>query len=158
MITTNHILYGLPPFLSGILILGFGLIIYKSNPALVRNRAMSIMCLGATIWLCSYAINYFFPKSPILNIFLSKFSYIGVTIIWVAYLHFTVSFLGIKANRLLIFTYIFAFVLAVLTLFTNLIVCDNYHYFWGPYPKAAKLHPLHLLYAGYVWLYCLWHL
>jgi len=151
----NHLIYGLPPFLAGIFILILGYFIYQDNKTLARNRAISIMCLGASIWLCCYAVNYLIPNNERLNIFLSRFSYLGVTTIWVSYLHFTVEFLHLKAKKILILTYIFAFVTGGLALFTDLVVVDNYHYFWGPYPKAGILHPLCLIYALYVWIYCI---
>ena len=151
----SHCLYALPPFLSSVVLTFLGIIIYRSNHSSTRNRAMAIGCFATTLWLLSYSINYVLPNSPFLNLFLSKISYLAITIIWITYLHFTIAFLKIEAKKLLIFSYAAGAVLILLALFTDLIIEGNYQYFWGPYPKAGKLHFLCLLYAGYIWIYCI---
>ena len=151
----NYLKYAIPPLMAGTFVLILAVIIYRNNPQLARNRTMSLCCFGGTIWLYCYSFNYFFPHIESLNIFLSKFSYLGVTILWASYLHFTLEFLRIKRKTLLTFSYIFALILIGVTLSTDLIVSSNYNYFWGPYPKAGKLHFVCLLYAVYIWAYCL---
>lgn len=155
---SNQIIYAFPVFIAGTFIGLIGILIYKNRPELVRNRALSGMCFCVAIWFYSYSFNYMFPHHDKTNLFIFRLAYVSITLIWVTYLHFTLAFLGIKNRNLLKFSYYFALLLSLLTLFTNKVVGGIYYYFWGPYPKAGILHPIHLLYAGYIWWYCLLNL
>ena len=151
----QYFLYSTLPFIAATLVFSLGIFVYHDNRSLTRNKAIAISWWGTAVWLYCYGLNYLFPNAGNINLFLSRFSYIGVTIIWATYLHFTLRFLKIEARKLLVFSYVFGAALVILALFTNLIVVDNYHYFWGPYPKAGVLHPLCLLFAAYIWFYCI---
>ena len=151
----SSIYYALLPFLAGTLILILGAILFRANPNLYRNRSISIMCVGLAIWLYSYAINYIFPDKPFLNLFLGRFSYFGVTLIPLMYLHFIVEFLNIKKSKYKIFVNIMSVVFIVVALFSNLIVKEMKTYFWGPYPVAGSLHPMYVLFVVSAFIYCL---
>jgi len=155
MLNISNPIYTILPLIIGSCLFVLAVIIYKNNPKLVTNKTLSLCCISGTVWFYCYSINYIFPIYPALNLFLFKLGYSFITIIWLSYLHFTMAFLKIKDRKLLLFFYFLAFIIVLFTLATNLIIKGDYNYFWGPYPRAGGLHFIHLLYAGFIWLYCL---
>ncbi|MFH1878649.1 MAG: ATP-binding protein, partial [Candidatus Omnitrophota bacterium] len=139
----------------GILIFTLGVVIFNAGPDLSRNKSLFFMCVGLSIWLFCYGINYIYPEHAVLNIALSKVSYLGVTMIPLMYLRFVTIFLHLENRKLVFFADIIGTIFIMTALFTNLIVLRNYSFFWGPYPVAGVLHPVYVFFVVSVFIYCL---
>ena len=102
------------------------------------------MCLATTLWLFPFSIVYNFNSALQAECLLS-FSYIGITFISIAMLHFTLVFLEIKnLSKILIPLYAYGIICSWLILTSNFLINGVYHYSWGYYPRAGKFHPIYL--------------
>ena len=146
------------PLLSGFIILILGFVIYRSNPHRTANIILSIMCCCVTGWMWFTGIPYFAPPTNLFLRIFPKINYIAIIFLWATYLHLTSAFMRLKAKNIIIITYTAAIFQSIITVFTDLIIDGSHIYFFGPYPKAGLLHPLHMVYAIGAGYFCLTNL
>jgi len=147
--------YGLMPFITGTAVLMLGAVVFGSNKSLERNKAMLFLTIGQSIWLYSFAIMNFFPNNMYLAEYLSRFVFLGVSLIVIMDYHFIMSFLNLKNRLMENIVNWFGIVFTIIALFTSLFVSRIKIYFWGPYPQAGNIVPLYIAYLAVVFIYCL---
>src|SRR5690606_2188367 len=70
--------------------------------------------------------------------------------------HFMIELTGQQQKKpILYFSYAFATVLAAIHVTTDFFIDGYYDYFFGYYPKAGLLHPLHVIQTSLVVMYSL---
>jgi len=149
--------YSLPPLIIGIVHLIIVYFVIKTNRS-PANISFSLMCIGGSIWLFSYAALYNIADYDSNFItFLCRLSYLGVTLIPIMYYRFVIHSLRIR-SKISVYVYIIGSLFITISIFTPLIVNGAYKYFWGYYPKRGLLHPLYLVYVLTLFLICLGHL
>ncbi len=143
------------PFIVGTFLFCLAIFIIKSNPRRLLNWLLSLVCFGGVVWLYSCFLLYTLPAYITTILLLSKFAYLGVTLIAIFYVHFTSKFLDIKNRIFLVLTYTLGLMFIVATMWSDSIINGFFIYFWGPYPKAGLLNPMFWFYALSMFAYCL---
>lgn len=137
----------IPSFLTSILLLLLGILVYLKNRKSFTNILFSLECLTSFVWQFGYSMMYYFSYSEKLATFWMKIGYVGVIYIPVFYYHFIFKFLGQKKERIIVYiSYGIAILFTYLHFTTNLLTNGVIKYFWGYYPCASKVHPIFLIY------------
>lgn len=90
-------------------------------------------------------------RDPVLAGFLIKLGYLFILFLPTTLYHFFTEISGRKRELFWIYiSYSFAAVLGGFDLASDLFVDGYYDYFWGYYPKAGLLHPVHLVQTAIV--------
>ncbi|MCB9772679.1 MAG: hypothetical protein H6754_09050 [Candidatus Omnitrophica bacterium] len=77
----------------------------------------------------------------------SRFSYVGCIFLSVASYHLVVNFLSLKSQiKYVKFGYLFGVVVFFPLLLTDQLLTTAYHYSWGYWFHAGKLHPIYLIF------------
>lgn len=138
-------MYSLLPAAVSILFLGYG--VYVLAVKRLSKVTLSFFALCATTFLWQFNWAFLFQvQAPEQAAVLVKLGYLAILFLPTTYYHFFAAVSRKDAERRLVrISYAFAATLAAILLTTELVV-DGYHsYFWGYYPKAGPLHPLHVL-------------
>ncbi len=107
--------------------------------------AFVILCLTTFVWQATWAV-LFQTDDPVLADRLIRIGYLLIIFLPTSIYHFLIEIsMSYKERRYAILSYSFAGVLAIFLLTTNLFVDGHYDYFFGYYPKAGVLHPLHVI-------------
>jgi signal transduction histidine kinase len=136
--------YSLIPFIISIvfLLVGFFVITRRSR---ATNLTFSLLCFATFVWQGAWAI-LFQTRNPILAIFLIKTGYLAIIFLPTFMYHFLEKISGNKTEwKWVKLSYIIATLLAISLLFSDFFVSGYYVFFWGYYPKAGVLHPIHVL-------------
>ena len=137
--------YSIPPFVTAIINLWLGIVVYSRNKKSQINQSFFLLSLSIVVWLIFASITYNCSQKELAMIFI-RMSHLGVAYISITMFHFIVNFLNItKLRKLVIFFYCYGLVCSALFLFTNLLTSDCKQYFWGFYSLAGKLHPAFLI-------------
>jgi len=136
--------YSLPPLISSILFLLIGGFCFLKNRKSLVNFTFALLCLATFWWQFSWFI-LFNTTSESLAVYIVKIGYTGIIFIPIVFFHFFVSFLKAKKDKWLVFlSYSLGLIFVLLLWTTNYFVNGFYKYYWGYYPRAGFLHPLHL--------------
>src|SRR5690606_28331433 len=104
-----------------------------------------ILCVTTFFWQFTWAV-LFQVENPALSKKLIDFGWLLILFLPTSLYHFLVEITGKTAElRFVYFSYFIALLLAATLLTTDLFISGQYKYFWGFYPKAGLLHPLHVL-------------
>jgi two-component system CAI-1 autoinducer sensor kinase/phosphatase CqsS len=143
-------MYSLMPAVVSALFLGYGVYVVAVKGWTRVTGAFLWMCLTTFVWQGSWAV-LFQVRDPALALFLVKFGYLLIIFLPTAYYHFLVELTQWPGERRYVLcSYFFAAGLAAVNLFSDRFVAGYYEYFWGYYPKAGPLHPLHVLQTALV--------
>lgn len=143
-------IFAVPVATVGFSMIGMGIFILKRNCVHKTNISFSLVCLSVSIWLIATALGTLSINKEIAK-FWFKIDNFGVMFISVNVYFFISSFLKLRRLKSIILGYSIAFVLAILTLFTNLLVVDSKEYFWGFFPIWDVLaYPALFLFFGYM--------
>jgi signal transduction histidine kinase len=86
---------------------------------------------------------------PELASILARTGYVFILFLPTCLYHFLIEIKGWHQDlRWVYLSYILAGLLAVLALLTNGVINGTYPYYFGPFPQAGVLHPLHILQTG----------
>jgi len=124
--------------LASIFIISIGILVASKGYKNPINRSFSVVCLATFLWLFFYSLmlNNNFGNGLIF----AKIGRSAVPYIPVALTHYTFNFLNIKrASLIIFFLYLYATVMALLTLLTPLNFSELTKYSWGLYPKGKPL-------------------
>ncbi len=138
-------LYSIPPFITAIIILWLGIVIYIRNKNSRVNQSFFLMAFSTVVWLFFAGVSYSCNRKELADVFV-RITNIGVTFISITMFHFITAFLNItKLKKLVIFLYGYGLICSSLILFTDFLIKDSQQYFWGFYSLAGKLHPVFLI-------------
>ncbi|HYD81677.1 MAG TPA: HAMP domain-containing sensor histidine kinase [Paucimonas sp.] len=138
-------MYSLLPALVSSAFLGYGTYVVCTKGLSRITLALFAVCLASSSWQGAWAI-LFQVRDPQLALFLAKFGYLFILFLPTTLYHYLVEIAGCTSERRYVYlSYAFAALLVPLLILTDLIVAGNHDYFWGFYPKAGMLHPVHLL-------------
>ncbi|HJU03905.1 MAG TPA: ATP-binding protein [Nitrospiraceae bacterium] len=149
LISKRATLYSIPPLLAGSLVLACGLWIFMKNCRTVRNITFGMISVGLSMWLFGFFMIYSSPRAEEAR-WWGTVVYAGIVYIPAFFYHFCVSFLQSHPRcKLIVPNYLISTIFLLLVP-TTYLIDGQYTYFWGYYPKAAILHPVFLIYFGWV--------
>ncbi|MBZ2188948.1 hypothetical protein K8B33_07560 [Alcanivorax sp. JB21] len=138
-------MYSFFPAIIAVLFLGYGLYVLKQRGSTPVTRSFFVLCFTTFMWQATWAV-LFQVTDPDIALRLAHVGYLMILFLPTSLYHFLVSITGREQEyRLVYLSYAVAAVLALLLFTTPWIVSGTYDYFFGPYPKAGLLHPLHVL-------------
>ena len=138
-------MYSILPALVGLTFLGYGLYVLIHNGVNRISSSFFGLCLTSFVWQCTWAILFQTHDSATGDL-LIKVGYFFIIFLPTFWYHFLVEISNAEKDKpWVIFSYLVAFALAFLLVTTNWFVDGHYAYFWGYYPKAGLLHPIHLI-------------
>ncbi|WDD93711.1 ATP-binding protein [Burkholderia sp. FERM BP-3421] len=145
-------MYSLLPAFVSALFLGFGTYVLITEGATRVSIPFAVMCVTTFVWQGTWAL-LFQATSPDLAGLLVKIGYLFILFLPTTFYHFVVEVVARRDERpLLLASYALSAVLAVLLVTSNEVVDGFGSYFFGYYPRAGRLHPLHV--AQTVFLVC----
>lgn len=138
-------MYSILPAIVALFFLGYGLYVVFNKGFTRVSAAFLILCLTTFFWQSTWTI-LFQVSDPNVALFLVKFGYFFIIFLPSSFYHFLVEVSERKQDLVYVyFSYGVALGLAVVLLTSDLFVSGYYEYFFGYYPKAGTIHPLHLL-------------
>ncbi|MCH8542232.1 MAG: hypothetical protein LAT61_01555 [Alcanivorax sp.] len=138
-------MYSLFPAIIAVLFLGYGLYVVKQRGSTPITRSFFVLCFTTFMWQATWAV-MFQVSDPDVALRLAHVGYFMILFLPTSLYHFLVAITGREQERRFVFlSYAVAAVLAVLLFTTPWIVSGTFDYFFGPYPEAGLLHPLHVL-------------
>jgi two-component system, CAI-1 autoinducer sensor kinase/phosphatase CqsS len=138
-------MYSLLPALVSGLFFSFGVYVLIAKGFNRISIIFFLHCITTFFWQGTWAV-LFQVRDPELAILLIKFGYLFIIFLPITMYHFLVAITGRQNEMKWIYvSYGFAAVLATFNTASSFFVSGYYDYFWGYYPKAGLLHPLHVL-------------
>jgi two-component system, CAI-1 autoinducer sensor kinase/phosphatase CqsS len=143
-------MYSLLPALVSGLFLGYGIYVLIAKGFHKVSIVFFLHCITTFFWQGTWAV-LFQVRDPDLAVFLIKFGYLFIIFLPTTLYHFLTVITGRQSEyRWVYASYALAVVLAGFDLTTSLFIDGYYVYFWGYYPKASWLHPVHVLQTSFV--------
>ncbi|AMP00086.1 his Kinase A domain protein [Collimonas arenae] len=138
-------MYSILPALVSSVFLGYGLYVLCTQGFTRIGISFSVLCVTSAFWQGTWAV-LFQVHNPAVAIFLIKFGYLLILFLPTSLYHFLTEVSDRPQERHLVYlSYGLASILAVFLIGSDLFVSGYYEYFWGYYPKAGLLHPIHVL-------------
>lgn len=138
-------MYSLFPALVSALFLGYGAYVVAEKGVNRITVSFLLLCVTTFFWQASWAVLFQVHDTAYVDP-LIRFGYLFIIFLPTALYHFSIEISGTTRERRWVYvSYAIATVLAGFDLFSDLFVNGHYHYFFGYYPKAGVLHPLHVL-------------
>ncbi|WP_111657842.1 ATP-binding protein [Isoalcanivorax indicus] len=138
-------MYSFFPAIIAVLFLGYGLYVLKQRGRTRVTLSFFLLCFTTFSWQATWAV-LFRVEDPDSALILSHVGYLMILFLPTTLYHFLVEITEThQERRLVLLSYALCSVLAVLLLTTPWIVAGTYDYFFGRYPQAGVLHPLHVL-------------
>ncbi len=138
-------MYSLLPIIGAFYFAVTGIFVLRRDSTTSANIIFFFLCLTTFFWQFSWAI-LFQIKDPELASHLVKLGYLFILFLPTTLYHFLVKMAKRKNEEKFIYlSYGMCGVLAIFLLASNLFVNGYYEYFWGYYPRAGVLHPLHVI-------------
>jgi len=143
----------LPAFVSA-LFFGFGVYVLLTEGVTRVSVPFALMCATTFIWQGVWAF-LFQIADPRLADYLVRLGYLFILFLPTTFYHFVIEVSARRGERpFLIASYAVSFVLAALLLFTPLVVDGYGTFFFGRYPRAGLLHPVHVAQTVLLTLRC----
>jgi two-component system, CAI-1 autoinducer sensor kinase/phosphatase CqsS len=140
----EHRLYSILPALVAVLFLGYGTYVISAKGLSRITLSFFVVCITSFSWQGTWAI-LFQVRDPQLAIFLVKLGYFFILFLPTGLYHFLTEISESKKERRYVYlSYAVAGILAGFLMGSDWFVSGYYDYFWGYYPKAGLLHPLHM--------------
>ncbi|WP_144153121.1 sensor histidine kinase [Paraburkholderia sp. BCC1885] len=134
----------LPAFVSA-LFLGFGLYVLLTEGVTRLSMPFALMCVTTFAWQGTWAFLFQTTSADIAGP-LVKLGYLFILFLPTTFYHFVTEVAGRRGERRLLFiSYGLSAFLAILLLSGDEVVAGFEMHFFGPYPKAGPLHPVHVL-------------
>jgi two-component system, CAI-1 autoinducer sensor kinase/phosphatase CqsS len=143
-------MYSLLPALVSALFLGYGIYVLIAKGFHRVSTVFFLHCITTFFWQGTWAV-LFQVRDPVLAEFLIKLGYFFILFLPTTLYHFLTAITGLNKERKWVYvSYALAAILASFDLFTDVFIDGYYDYFWGYYPKAGVLHPVHVLQTTFV--------
>jgi signal transduction histidine kinase len=141
---TVHMYSILPAFVSA-LFLGFGLYVLLTEGVTRLSVPFALMCLTTFAWQGTWAF-LFQTSNPEVAGVLVKCGYFFILFLPTTYYHFVTEVAARRGEQpLLVASYGVSVVLAILLLVTDEVISGYGTFFFGDYPRAGRLHPVHVV-------------
>lgn len=138
-------MYSLLPAIVSVLFLGYGLYVVAEKGFTRVSTSFLALCIATFCWQATWAV-LFQVRDPQLADILIRLGYLFILVLPTSLYQFLAEISGRGAERRWIWlSYGVATVLGLFDVATNLFVNGHYAYFWGYYPRAGMLHPVHVL-------------
>lgn len=138
-------LFSLLPAMVATYFLVIGTVVLFRAKAQTAKYPLVALCVTTFFWQMSWAL-LFQVQNPDLAMVLVKTGYLLIIFLPTTLYHFLVEISKEQQERRLVkLSYGFAAVLAGILLFTDAFVSGTYSHYWGFYPKAGPIHPMHVL-------------
>ncbi|HEY8027486.1 MAG TPA: ATP-binding protein [Burkholderiaceae bacterium] len=138
-------MYSLLPAIVASIFLGYGIIVACTQGMTRVGASFFLLCMVSALWQGTWAV-LFQVSDPQTIMFLTRFGYLAILFLPTSLYHFLTEIsLAEKERPLVYLSYGIAGMLAMTLLCSDLFVSGYYRFFFGPYPKAGLLHPLHVL-------------
>ena len=143
-------MYSILPAFVSLLFLGYGAYVLGSRRASRAALTFFLVCVTTFAWQFTWAI-LFQVRDVELALWLARGGYLMILVLPTTLYHFVVELTRKRSEMKLVqASYLLAAALGV-ALFTGQDVIHGVHpYFFGFYPEAGKLHPLHVVHTGVV--------
>ncbi|TDG10739.1 sensor histidine kinase [Paraburkholderia guartelaensis] len=133
----------LPAFVSA-LFLGFGVYVLLTEGFTRLSVPFALMCATTFFWQGTWAF-LFQTSDPELSAVLVKVGYFFILFLPTTFYHFVTEVSARRGERpLLIASYLLSVLLAALLVLSDSVVDGYGTFFFGKYPKAGMLHPVHV--------------
>lgn len=143
-------MYSILPFVVAILFLAYSVYVLHSKGLTRVTTAFAILCVTTFFWQATWAV-LFQVDDPQLAAVLARLGWLLILFLPTSLYQFLAEVTGRQEElRKVYASYGFALLLAILLVTTDLVVDGYYEYFWGYYPRAGVLHPLHVLQTAVV--------
>jgi signal transduction histidine kinase len=138
-------MYSLLPAFVSALFLGFGAYVLMTEGVTRISLPFAAMCATTFAWQSAWAFLFQTPD-PEVAARLVKVGYLFILFLPTTFYHFMAEVVARRGERrILLASYSLCVVLAILLMHGNEIV-DGYRlHFFGPYPWAGRLHPIHVV-------------
>ncbi|WP_323120344.1 sensor histidine kinase [Burkholderia alba] len=137
-------MYSLVPAFVSALFLGFGLYVWMAEGMTRQSAPFGVMCVFTCAWQGIWAF-LFQTSDPDVALTLVRIGYLFILFLPTTFYHFITEVTARRRERpWLICSYLFSTMLAVILLTGDDMVAGYHTYFFGPYPRAGILHPIHL--------------
>ncbi|KWI58822.1 hypothetical protein WM06_34020 [Burkholderia cepacia] len=134
----------LPAFVSA-LFLGFGLYVLATKGLTRVSVPFALMCAATFVWQGTWAFLFQTTDSNVASL-LVKAGYLFILFLPTTFYHFVTEIVSRRDERPFMFaSYGLCVLLAVLLVTGNGVVDGFRLHFFGPYPNAGPLHPLHVV-------------
>lgn len=137
-------MYALIPALVSALFICYGLYVLRSRGPNRVGLTFFAVCATTFFWQASWAL-LFLTHNHSTAMALARVGYLPILFLPTTLYHFIIELTGSKDERPGLYaSYLFACGLGLLLPTTDWMLSGLQHYFYGSYPKAGWLHPLHL--------------
>lgn len=141
-LTTAHVF--LPAVVASIFV-AYGLSVVCTKGFTRIGTSFFALCITSAVWQGTWAV-LFQVRDPQVALFLVKLGYLLILFLPTSLYHFLCEISERTSERYWVYgSYGVAALFAVFLIGTDLFVDGYYTFFWGYYPKAGLLHPLHVL-------------
>lgn len=138
-------MHAILPALVALLLLAYGGYVLYSRGVSRISLIFVLICLITTCWQLSWAL-LFLLKNQREALVLVKFGYLPILFLPSALYHFIASLTGRDSERRgIVLSYAVSALLGLILLSSDALTAGVHHYYYGYYPRAGWLHPLHLL-------------
>lgn len=138
-------MYSVLPAIVSALFLGYGAYVVAVRGFNRVSTSFLLLCLTTFFWQATWSI-LFQVSDPAMAVILAKAGYLLILFLPTSLYQFLVEISDRTQERQWVASsYAVAVALAILLLSSDWLVAGTYSYFWGYYPKAGWLHPLHVL-------------
>ena len=142
--------HAIPMFLMGLITLGLGLLVYRSNRRSAAHRHFLALCGSIALWLSATSVGLCAP-TPEQALTWFRIDNVGVMFISVAFYAFSAEFLQLHRPRSIRIGYGLAAVLALTVLFHPGFVSRVHRYWWGYFPQWGPASaPFFLVFLSYM--------
>jgi two-component system CAI-1 autoinducer sensor kinase/phosphatase CqsS len=143
-------MHSLLPAVVSVLFLCYGAYVLRSRGVNRISLTFFLLCMTTFCWQFTWAI-LFQMHQPQVALSLARLGYLLILFLPTTLYHFITELAGQHGERRWVaLSYVAASLLGVLLLTSDALVDGLYPYFFGFYPKAGPLHPLHLLQTALV--------
>lgn len=138
-------MYSILPAIVSALFLGYGLYVVAAKGFTRVSTSFFVLCVTTFFWQATWAI-LFQVHDPRIATILVKLGYLLILFLPTSLYHFLAEISERrKERRWILISCATAAVLGILDIGTSWFVDGYYEYFWGYYPKAGPIHPVHVL-------------
>lgn len=149
-------MYSVLPATVAVFFLAFGLYVTHAKGLNRVTTAFLVLCITTFAWQFTWAF-LFQVHDPELAIHLIDFGWLLILFLPTSLLHFMIELTGLQQKKSIVyFSYAFALFLSAVHITTDLFIDGYYAYYFGYYPKAGILHPLHVIQTSAVVMYSLY--
>ena len=141
-------MYSLPPAVVALLFLCYGTYVLHTRGVSRISLTFFCLCVTTFCWQCTWAV-LFQTANAREALLLIKLGYLLILFLPTTLYHFVAELTGQRGERRwVVLSYTVAGALGVMLLSSDWLIAGAYPYFFGYYPKAGPLHPLHLLHTA----------